>query len=125
MFLADHAKPHGAGLGDYAWRVLGRCVGQQSGEKWRIMRSHFDPEFSNQAARRSEPFFRKCIQDWLEWLAPKPPGGSFVRDTLASSRVLAFRVLAEMYYGEALDDAVSLKSSIPDRRRRYHMEPPG
>ncbi|KAK3332995.1 cytochrome P450 CYP5293A1 [Cercophora scortea] len=107
----DHTKPHGGGLGDYAWRLLGRCVGQQSGEKWKTMRSHFDPEFSHQKALQAEPIFHKHIQEWLASLATTKTRttNTFVLDALTICRDVSFRLLAIMSYGEVMDEETFLR----------------
>ncbi|KAK4240420.1 cytochrome P450 [Achaetomium macrosporum] len=105
----DHTKLPGGGLGDYASRMLGSCVGQQSGEKWKLIRSHFDPQFSNHAARQAEPVFHTCIQEWLEALPPAQASSAFTKDALTSCHALAFRLLAIMSYGEVMDDATFAK----------------
>ncbi|KAK3693045.1 cytochrome P450 CYP5293A1 [Podospora appendiculata] len=100
----DHTKPHGGGLGDYAWRLLGRCVGQQSGEKWKTMRSHFDPEFSHQKAVQAEPVFHKHIQEWMGSLTITQTTSTFVLDALTICRAVSFRLLAIMSYGEVMNE---------------------
>ncbi|KKY25509.1 putative cytochrome p450 monooxygenase [Phaeomoniella chlamydospora] len=96
-------------LGDYAGRLLGQCVGQQKGEKWKVMRSHFDPEYSHQASTDMIPIFSKEIDIWTEGLARGPQGnasigGTSVQDVMHVSKVLALRLIALTMYGEALDE---------------------
>ncbi|KAK3298366.1 putative cytochrome P450 [Chaetomium fimeti] len=107
----DHTKPRGGGMGDYAWRLLGQCVGQQSGtEKWKTMRSHFDPEFSHQATLRVEPVFKESIDNWLGHLSASTSSASFfVQDAVTTCRSLALRLLAVMSYGEVMDEETFAK----------------
>ncbi|KAK3309852.1 cytochrome P450 monooxygenase [Chaetomium strumarium] len=126
QFMANDSKGHkkvpGGGLGDYAARMLGSCVGQQHGEKWKLMRSHFDPSFSNHAARQAEPVFHKVIRDWLEALPPAATSSAFTKDALTSCHALAFRLLAIMSYGEVMDDATFAKlNSLTQMHKQMMM----
>ncbi|EIT83392.1 hypothetical protein AO1008_00431 [Aspergillus oryzae 100-8] len=62
----SHYKPENMNMGDYAGQLLGQCVGQLGGTKWKLARSHMDPEFSYRASRSMMKRFSQEIDSWKE-----------------------------------------------------------
>ncbi|KAF2686196.1 cytochrome P450 CYP5293A1 [Lentithecium fluviatile CBS 122367] len=105
-----HWKPKNMNAGDWAGRILGQCVGQQNGPKWKTMRSHFDPEFSHLASMGMLPGFSNEIERWVDGLSTNPIGeskmpGGFVQDTVQAGKYLAFRLISMSVYGDAFTEA--------------------
>ncbi|KAK8143562.1 hypothetical protein G3M48_007056 [Beauveria asiatica] len=95
-------------------RLLGGAVGVQAGKKWTTMRAHFDPEFSHKASMSMVPLYSAEAVRWLTELAqpssssscsstPSTAGG-FVRNIAGACRLLPFRLIGLVTYGEAFDD---------------------
>ncbi|KAM3467810.1 hypothetical protein MY5147_008568 [Beauveria neobassiana] len=109
----DHTKPTNMNLGDGFGQLLGGAVGVQAGKKWTTMRAHFDPEFSHKASMSMVPLYNSEAIRWLTELAepsssscsstPSTAGG-FVRNIAGACRLLPFRLIGLVTYGEAFDD---------------------
>ncbi|EJP66212.1 Cytochrome P450 CYP5293A1 [Beauveria bassiana ARSEF 2860] len=109
----DHTKPTNMNLGDGFGQLLGGAVGVQAGKKWTTMRAHFDPEFSHKASMSMVPLYNNEAIRWLTELAqpsssscsstPSTAGG-FVRNIAGACRLLPFRLIGLVTYGEAFDD---------------------
>ncbi|KAM3450545.1 hypothetical protein MY3296_006008 [Beauveria thailandica] len=110
----DHTKPTNMNLGDGFGQLLGGAVGVQAGKKWTTMRAHFDPEFSHKASMSMVPLYNAEAVRWLAELAqpssssscsstPSTAGG-FVRNIAGACRLLPFRLIGLVTYGEAFDD---------------------
>jgi hypothetical protein len=86
-----------------------------------MMRSHFDPDFSHQAATGMIPLFTNEIARWVEELPAKAtranlPNGGFVEDMVKASKLLSFRLISLTLYGDAFDETVRLARSVEPNR---------
>ncbi|XWX01109.1 hypothetical protein V2A60_009134 [Cordyceps javanica] len=108
----DHTKPTNMNLGDGFGQLLGGAVGVQAGKKWTVMRSHFDPEYSRNASMNMVPLYNGEAMRWLADLAKPtsssfsstpPTAGGFVRNIAEACRLLPFRLIGLVTYGEAFD----------------------
>ncbi|KAM3429057.1 hypothetical protein MY4824_008480 [Beauveria thailandica] len=110
----DHTKPANMNLGDGFGQLLGGAVGVQAGKKWTTMRAHFDPEFSHKASMSMVPLYNAEAVRWLAELAQPSSSSScsstpstasgFVRNIAGACRLLPFRLIGLVTYGEAFDD---------------------
>ncbi|KAI9701261.1 MAG: hypothetical protein M1836_001931 [Candelina mexicana] len=85
--------------------------GIASGNKWRAMRAHFNPEFSHAAATKLMTTFTKELKTWINELprdsaVVAQDGDSFVVDAATACRILPFRLIAIACYGDMLTDEV-------------------
>lgn len=106
----DHAKPLNMNMGHYFSRILGQCIGAQSGPKWRTTRFHFDPHFAYSAAFQFRGVFAVEITKWLQDLRDssqvvEKSSSSFSIDAAEACRVLPFKLIACACFGELLTDA--------------------
>lgn len=105
----DHMKPKNMNLGDFFGQLLGNSVGVQGGQKWAMMRAHFNPGFSRLASMDMVPTFAAEISHWVADL-PKcsscnsHAANTFFRNAAQACRYLPFRLIALTAYGEALND---------------------
>lgn len=99
-------------------RLLGGAVGVQAGKKWTTMRAHFDPEFSRNASMSMVPLYNCEAIQWLADLAKPssssvsstpPVAGGFVRNIAEACRLLPFRLIGLVTYGETFDHEVRLE----------------
>ncbi|KAL9045363.1 MAG: hypothetical protein Q9214_001576 [Letrouitia sp. 1 TL-2023] len=113
----DHYKPKNMNLGHYAGRLLGQCVAQQRGQKWKTMRSHFDPEFSYQSSRNIIPIFSESINRWLNALpeanlAVRQKPSEFAQNATKECKRLAFRLIALSLYGDLFTETVRQETHV-------------
>lgn len=92
---------------------MGDAVGVLAGQRWTIIRKHFDPEFSFKASRQSIPLFTKRISDWTEQLftlVPDKEGrdSGCVLDITKPSKFLTFELVAYQLYGATFSEEVCL-----------------
>ncbi|PLB38073.1 cytochrome P450 [Aspergillus candidus] len=97
-------------LGDYFGRLLGQCLGLQGGQKWAVMRAHFEPEFSHLASVNMADKFAMEIERWALELSrnrgihqQEATLESFRRNPTEACRYLPFRLTGLTVYGDALD----------------------
>jgi cytochrome P450 len=99
-------------LADARWlipsSILGDAVGVKYGERWRIIRKHFDPEFAFQTSRRAVHRFEKELVQWCDGLssAAEAEKGTFVIDIKRPSKFLPFRLVSQQLYGEVFSEEV-------------------
>lgn len=100
------------GLGPYFGRILGQSVGVLNGDKWKTTRRTFDPHLSYQVAMQYQATFTREVVTWMEDLplagqkkesAEKISG--FTVDATTACRILPFKMVASVLYGDALSDA--------------------
>jgi cytochrome P450 len=79
------------------------------------MRSHFDPDFSHQAAAGMIPLFSTEIARWIDELSAKAANanGGFVEDVVKASKLLSFRLISLTVYGDAFDETVWSSGASP------------
>jgi hypothetical protein len=74
------------------------------------MRSHFDPDFSHQAATGMIPLFSTEVAGWIDELPARAThvsaNGGFVEDVVKASKLLSFRLISLTLYGDAFDETV-------------------
>ncbi|KAF2462609.1 cytochrome P450 [Lindgomyces ingoldianus] len=107
-----HAKPPNMGMGPYFDRVLGSSVGVLNGDKWKTMRKVFDPHLSHQMAMDLRSTFSREVAAWMKDLPSTVakfgngvPGSEFVLDASTACRILPFKLVALILYGDALSEA--------------------
>ncbi|RAQ53733.1 cytochrome P450 monooxygenase [Aspergillus flavus] len=105
----SHYKPENMNMGDYAGQLLGQCVGQLGGTKWKLARSHMDPEFSYRASRSMMKRFSQEIDSWVRHLSENPTRRStqkdvFVQDVKKRCKDLSLRSIAISIYGETFSE---------------------
>lgn len=98
-------------------RILGHAVGVQAGERWRVIRKHFDPEFTYQTSMKAIPKFSAKISQWADALAVEAVSApstadSFVVDMKKPCRFLPFQLVALQFYGNVFNDQVLQPSVI-------------
>jgi hypothetical protein len=86
-----------------------------------MMRSHFDPDFSHQAATGMISLFSTEIARWVEELPAKAtganlPNGGFVEDMVKASKLLSFRLISLALYGGAFDETVRWRGAWEPNR---------
>ncbi|KAL1962732.1 hypothetical protein VTN77DRAFT_9276 [Rasamsonia byssochlamydoides] len=94
-------------MGEYFGGILGDAVGVKAGERWKIMRKYFDPEFAFQPSRQAIPKFAASISRWVGTLpaeAKSPQPGSFIVDVKKPCRFLPFQLVAQHLYGDVFSD---------------------
>lgn len=93
-------------------RLLGGAMGIQGGKKWAAMRAHFDPEFSRNASMDKVPLYHDEAIRWLKGLVEPSASssstapassGSFVHNIADACRLLPFRLIGLVIYGEVFD----------------------
>lgn len=110
----NHTKPLNLNMGAYFGRILGEAVGVKYGERWRIIRKYFDPEFSFQKSRLAIPAFERSVKRWVDSLAPLSgveydEMGSFAVDTKKPCKFLTFKLLYMQLYGETFSEKAYLE----------------
>ncbi|KAF2680077.1 cytochrome P450 CYP5293A1 [Lentithecium fluviatile CBS 122367] len=100
------------GLGPYFDRVLGSSVGVLNGDKWKTMRKVFDPHLSHQLAMDFRSTFSREVAAWMNdrpSMGTKSAHGSptteFVVDASTACRILPFKLVASVLYGDVLSDS--------------------
>jgi cytochrome P450 monooxygenase len=93
----------------------------KDGQRWKIMRKYFDPEFSFQTSRRALPSLHKGVMEWcaslpIDSISATGPGGGFLYNVKESCRFLPFKIIAAQLYGEVFDEKVS---PVVDFARRF------
>lgn len=104
-------------------RLLGECVGAQSGSEWRNIRSLFDPIFTIAAMSQHMARLREEIRSWLDSLpthtsAQDGDPSSFATDMPENCASLPLKLVAMVLYGDALSNEVSVA-------RRFKVIPLG
>lgn len=93
-------------------------MGIQGGKKWAAMRAHFDPEFSRNASMSKVPLYNDVAVRWLNGLAEPSTSsslttsaitGGFVHNIADACRLLPFRLIGLVIYGEAFDHEVRFR----------------
>lgn len=84
-------------------------MGAQAGERWKIIRKYFDPEFSFQASRQAIPKFAASITQWANELGDEGQTHDALRPTFVENvksrcRLLTFQLVAQQMYGEVYDE---------------------
>lgn len=102
----------------FYFRLLGDAVGVKAGERWRVIRKYFDPEFTPAISFKAIPKFSAKISEWVDTLpaqAVKVPStdGSFILDVKKPCRFLPFQLVALQLYGDVFSDEV--RSPFADR----------
>ncbi|KAJ5464097.1 hypothetical protein N7475_007232 [Penicillium sp. IBT 31633x] len=110
----DHPKPRGLNMGEYFNRILGDAVGVQAGERWKVIRKYFDPEFAHGISMQALSKFSSLIHTWadelqttlMEQKASCDNGETheFTVDLTKSLRFLPFKLVAFQMYGEAFTE---------------------
>ncbi|GAB1194986.1 hypothetical protein APSETT444_004238 [Aspergillus pseudonomiae] len=105
----SHYKPENMNMGDYAGQLLGQCVGQLRGIKWKLARSHLDPDFSHRASRSMMKRFSQEIDSWVSHLSENPTKKSsqedvFMQDVKKRCKDLSLRSIAISIYGETFSE---------------------
>jgi len=95
----------------FYFRLLGDAVGVKAGERWRVIRKYFDPEFTPAISFKAIPKFSAKISEWVDTLptqAMKVPStdGSFMLDVKKPCRFLPFQLVALQLYGDVFSDEV-------------------
>lgn len=95
----------------FYYRILGDAVGVKAGERWRIIRKYFDPEFTPAISIKAISNFSAKIGEWVDTLptqAGKVPStdGSFMLDVKGPCRFLPFQLVALQLYGDVFSDEV-------------------
>lgn len=98
----------------YLWRILGHAVGVQAGERWKIIRKYFDPEFAFKVTVAAMPRTLDLVNQWADQLvqhaAPssKPAAGkSFTTDVQSVGKFLPFKIVSQQLYGQVFNEEVS------------------
>ncbi|KAK9782756.1 putative Cytochrome P450 [Seiridium cardinale] len=104
-----HTKPENLNLGSFFGLILGDAVGTKDGERWKVMRKYFDPEFSYQTSRSAFARVKSGTDEWsrslpAHALAKSDDSPGFLYDAKKSCRFLPFRLMATQLYGDTLDD---------------------
>lgn len=86
-------------------------MGQMGGTKWKLARSHMDPEFSYRASRSMMKRFSQEIDSWVSHLSENPTRRStqkdvFVQDVKKRCKDLSLRSIAISIYGETFSEEV-------------------
>lgn len=94
-------------------RILGDAVGVKAGERWRVIRKYFDPEFTPAMSVKAIPKFSAKISAWVNGLSAqtmKVPStdGSFMVDVKKPCRFLPFQLVALQLYGDVFSDEVPI-----------------
>ncbi|ORX94548.1 cytochrome P450 [Clohesyomyces aquaticus] len=104
-----HAKPPHMGMGPYFDRVLGSSVGVLNGDQWKAMRKVFDPNLSHQTAMDFRGTFSREVAAWMKNLQSQGSTAAngalspeLVLDASVTCRVLPFKMVASVLYGNAL-----------------------
>ncbi|PYI09959.1 cytochrome P450 [Aspergillus sclerotiicarbonarius CBS 121057] len=110
----DHPKPANLNMGEYFGRILGDAAGVQVGERWKIIRKYFDPEFAHGISMQALEKFSCQIHVWADALQTTPAGfktspendenHGFIVDLTKSMKFLPFKLVALQMYGEAFTE---------------------
>ncbi|CAI7676495.1 unnamed protein product [Penicillium manginii] len=86
--------------------LLGHCVALQNGQKWRDIRSLFEPIISHAATTKLMPAFHDDIHDLLRSLqcSTSPESQSFGAEVSGYFPKLQLRFVARAFYGEILTE---------------------
>ncbi|KJZ74417.1 hypothetical protein HIM_06227 [Hirsutella minnesotensis 3608] len=99
-------------MGYFFHRLLGQCVGAQSGQTWKQIRLLFDPIYTPAAVADLMPAFQLEIRQWLKRLAERGAGAaSFTADVSGLCAELPLKMVALTLYGDALDQEARRASS--------------
>jgi len=90
-------------------RLLGQCVGAQSGGNWTMIRSFFDPIFTASQMASLLPDFRTEVESWLTRLARIHDGEHL--DIGEYCPTLPLKVVGLSLYGKCLDEKVRTTTS--------------
>ncbi|KAJ3494435.1 hypothetical protein NLG97_g4080 [Lecanicillium saksenae] len=105
----EHWKAPDGNMGYFFHRLLGECVGAQSGREWRNIRSLFDPIFTVPAVAQYIGPLREEIRTWLDTLprhasATGADPSSFAAEMPDRCASLPLKLVAMVLYGDALSD---------------------
>ncbi|OAA59250.1 Cytochrome P450 [Akanthomyces lecanii RCEF 1005] len=108
----EHWKAPDGNMGYFFHRLLGECVGAQSGSEWTNIRSLFDPIYTTAAMSKYISTFRKEVQLWLDNLPGHGSAGDsdapfFAANISNKCGVLPLKLVAMTLYGDALSHEVS------------------
>ncbi|KAL7907288.1 cytochrome P450 [Trichoderma velutinum] len=111
-----HPKPANLNMGAYFGRILGHAVGVQAGERWKIIRKYFDPEFAFRITVNAMPRTLDLVNQWADQLvqhsAPssKPAAReSFTTDVQSVGKFLPFKIVSQQLYGQVFNEEFFLK----------------
>ncbi|KAL7789653.1 cytochrome P450 [Trichoderma afarasin] len=106
-----HPKPANLNMGAYFGRILGHAVGVQAGERWKIIRKYFDPEFAFRVTVEAMPRTLNLVNQWADQLvqhsisSSKPTASkSFTTDVQSVGKFLPFKIVSQQLYGQVFDE---------------------
>ncbi|KAL7944855.1 cytochrome P450 [Trichoderma barbatum] len=106
-----HPKPANLNMGAYFGRILGHAVGVQAGDRWKIIRKYFDPEFAFRLTVGAMPQTLDLVNQWADQLVQHPiptsnlaASESFTTDVQSVGKFLPFKIVSQQLYGQVFNE---------------------